>query len=161
MVEVGLDFVLEDFLNINLLVAPVVVAALLLLVALVEAVYVLERLAQWARHLLVEILMVPFAFLHPVLDELLCARLLDVVIKPRQVKFVHAEAHEVEEGLDVVDWGRIRVHPVLSYGGKHRVSLEVLDLPISAPALSRQYMLRQGEVNQIVVPILEADVVEL
>ena len=120
MVEVGLDFVFEDFLNINLLVAPVVVADLLLLglrkllVAFVEAVYVLERLAQWAGHLLVEILMVPFTFLHPVLNELLCARLLDVVIKPRQVKLVHAEAHEVEEGLYVVDWGRVGVHPVLA-----------------------------------------------
>ena len=121
VVKIGLNLILKDFLHINFLVAPVIDASVLLvlgfgqlLVALVKAVDVLECLAQWTWHLLVQILMMPFAFVHSVLDKLLCARLLDVVIKPGQVKLVHAEAHQVEERLDVVDWGRVGVHPVLA-----------------------------------------------
>ena len=121
VVKIWLDLILKDFLHINLLVAPVIDAPVLLvlrfgqlLVALVQAVYVLEGLTQWSRHLLVQILMMPFAFVHPVLNELLCARLLDVVIEPGEVELVHAEAHEVEKGLDVVDWGCVGVHPVFA-----------------------------------------------
>ena len=121
VVKIGLNLIFEDFLHINFLVAPVIDASVLLvlgfwqlLVALVQTVDVLEGLTQWSWHLLVKILMMPFAFAHPVLYKLLCARLLDVVIEPGQVKFVHAEAHEVEEGLDIVDWGRVGVHPVFA-----------------------------------------------
>ena len=121
VVKIGLDLIFEDFLHINFLVAPIIDASVLLvlgfgqlLVALVQTVDVLEGLTQRSWHLLVKILMMPFAFVHPVLYKLLCARLLDVVIEPGQVKLVHAEAHEVEEGLDVVDWRRVRVHPVFA-----------------------------------------------
>ena len=52
--------------------------------------------------------------LEAVLYELIGAFLLDIVIEPGQVEFVHAEADEVEEGLDVVEWSGERVYLVLA-----------------------------------------------
>ena len=59
--------------------------------------------------MLVQVLMMSLMLPHSVIYELLCASLLNIVIKPRQVELIHAEADKVEKGLDVVDRGRIRV----------------------------------------------------
>ena len=45
----------------------------------------------------------PVALLQAILDELIRARLLDVIVEPWQVELVHAEADKVEEGLDIID----------------------------------------------------------
>ena len=55
--------------------------------------HVFERLTQRLRHLLVEILVVALVLPNAVRDELIRARLLDVVVEPRQVELVHAEAN--------------------------------------------------------------------
>ena len=79
------------------------------LVTFIESMYIFKRLAQRSRHLLVQVLMMSLMLPHSVIYELLCASLLNIVIKPRQVELIHAEADKVEKGLDVVDRGRIRV----------------------------------------------------
>ena len=71
--------------------------------------HILKGLAQGSRHLLVQVLMMPFMLPHSVSYELFSACLLYVVIEPRQVELIHAEADKVEKGLDVVDRGRIRM----------------------------------------------------
>ena len=53
--------------------------------------------------------MMPFMLPHSVSYELFCACLLNIVIEPRQVELIHAEADKVEKGLDVVDRGRVRM----------------------------------------------------
>ena len=55
--------------------------------------YILERLAQRSRHLLVQVLMVPLVFTSPIGNELVRTCLLDVIIEPWQVELVHAEAN--------------------------------------------------------------------
>ena len=92
--------------------------------------YVFKRLAERGRHLLVQVLMVPFMLSHSVSYELFSARLLYVVIKPRQVELIHAEADEVEKGLDVVDRGRVRVQIVLTHRSEHSIALEMLYLSV-------------------------------
>ena len=71
--------------------------------------YVFEGLTEGRRHLLVQVLMVSLVLSHSVRYKLFGACLLYVVIEPRQVELIHAEADKVEKGLDVVDWGRVRM----------------------------------------------------
>jgi len=142
-------------------VVPLALRELLQLVALVQTMYILEGLTEWPRHLLVEVLVVPLVLTRPIRDELVSARLLNVIIEPGEVELVHAEADEVEEGLDVIDGRGVRVKLVLAHRREHRITLEVLDL--AAPVddlLRRLYALRQGEVNEVKVAILDADVVK-
>ena len=89
------------------------------LVALMNSVHVLERLTQRLRHLLVEVLVMALMLPDAVRDELIRARLLDVVVEPRQVKLVHAEANQVQKRLNVVDGCRIRVQLVLAQRSEH------------------------------------------
>ena len=63
-------------------------------------------------------------------DELIRARLFDVVVEPRQVELVHAEANQVQKRLNVVDGCRIRVQLVLAQGGEHWVAFEVPDFAV-------------------------------
>ena len=71
--------------------------------------YIFECLAQRSRHLLVQVLVMSFVLSHSVSYELFSACLLNVIIEPRQVELIHAEADKVEKGLDVVDRGRVRM----------------------------------------------------
>ena len=65
--------------------------------------HILEGLTKRRWHLLIQILMMPLVLAHSILYELICASLLDIIVEPRQVELVHAEADKVEEGLDVID----------------------------------------------------------
>ena len=65
--------------------------------------YILEGLTKRRWHLLIQILMMPLVLAHSILYKLICASLLDIIVEPRQVELIHAEADEVEEGLDVID----------------------------------------------------------
>ena len=65
--------------------------------------HILEGLTKRRWHLLIQILMMPLVLAHPILYKLICASLLDIIVEPRQVELVHAEADKVEEGLDVID----------------------------------------------------------
>lgn len=99
-------------------------------------------------------------FLYSVLYELVRACLLDVIVEPGEIKLIHAEANQVQEWLDVVDGGRVRMYLVLPKGRKHGVALEVLDLAVCALLVGLQDVLGKGEVDQVVVPIGDADVVQ-
>ena len=70
---------------------------LLELVTLVQPMHVLKGLAQGRRHLLVEVLVMPFMFPGTIGNELICTCLFDVVIEPGQVEFIHAKADEVQK----------------------------------------------------------------
>lgn len=151
VIEVWLELflLLRRFQVLVLLLRLEVLGRFLQLVPLVESVDVFEGLAEGARHLLVQVLVVPFVLPDPIRDELVCACLLDIIVQPRQVELIHAEADEVEERLDVVDWTRIRIQTVLAHGGEHGVSLEALDTVTRFPLDS----LRQCEVDQVEAPI--------
>ena len=96
---------------------------------------------------------------HAVGNELVCACLLDVVIQPRQVELVHAEAHQIKKRLDVVDGGCVGMCFVFAQGCKHGIAFEVLYLSVSFPDARLQDLLGQGKVNQIIVAIRYADIV--
>lgn len=100
MVEIRLDLLLKHFHDIYAL-APIVLPPLLVatrqLITLIEPMNVLKGLAQWTRHLLVQVLMVSFRLLHSIGNELVRACLLDVIVKPGQIELIHAEANQVEE----------------------------------------------------------------
>lgn len=104
--------------------------------------------------------MVSFVFLDSILDELVGACLLDVIVEPGEVKLIHAETHQVQEWLDVVDWRRVRMYLVLPKGRKHGVSLEVLDLSVCPLLVGLEDVLCECEVNQIIVAIGDANVVQ-
>lgn len=53
------------------------------LIPLVQAMDVLQGLAKWSRHLLVEVLMMAFVLSDSISYKLVCACLLDVVVEPR------------------------------------------------------------------------------
>ena len=130
------------------------------LVPLIEAMDVLERLRKGTWHLLVQVLMVPFMFLDSVLYELVRACLLDVIVEPWQVELIHAETHQVQERLDVVDWRCIWMYLVLSQGSKHGVSFEMLDLAVCSLLVRLQDVLSECEVDQVIVAIRDANVVQ-
>ena len=54
--------------------------------------------------------MVSFLLLEAVFDELIGACLVDVVLEPRQVEFIHTEANEVEQRFDVINRPSCRMH---------------------------------------------------
>ena len=86
MIEVRLDFLLKNLHYINTLISIVLSPLLIILwqrISLVKAMDVFECLAEWTRHLLVQVLMVSLSFVHPILDELVGASLLDVIVEPR------------------------------------------------------------------------------
>ena len=58
---------------------------------------VLEGLAERRRHLLVQVLVVALVLAQSIGDELIRARLFDVVVEPRQIEFIHAEANKIKE----------------------------------------------------------------
>ena len=89
--------------SVLIIVPAVPLGQLLQLISLVQAMHILERLTQRSRHLLVQVLMMPLVLAHSILYKLICASLLDIIVEPRQVELVHAEADKVEEGLDVID----------------------------------------------------------
>ena len=91
--------------------------------------HVLKSLTQRCRHLLIQVLMMPFMLSHSILYELISAGLLDIVIKPGQVKFIHAKADKVKKRLNVINWCGIWMQLVFTDRCKHRVSFEVFDLP--------------------------------
>ena len=62
--------------------------------------YILEGLTKRRWHLLIQILMMPLVLAHSILYKLICASLLDIIVEPRQVELVHAEADKVEKWLD-------------------------------------------------------------
>ena len=68
---------------------------------------VFQGLAERCWHLLVQVLVMTFVLSGTIRDELICACLFDVVIEPWEVKLIHAEAHQVQERLDVINWCRI------------------------------------------------------
>ena len=76
--------------------------------------HVLERLAERSWHLLIQVLVMALVLPNAVRDELIRACLLDVVIEPGQIEFVHAEAYQVQKRFDVVNRHRIGVQLVLS-----------------------------------------------
>ena len=93
----------------TMLVLTLSLRKLLKLVAFIEPVNVFQGLAQRSWHLLVQVLVMSLVLPCPVLYELVCACLLDIVIEPRKVKLIHAEANQVQERFDVIDWSRIRM----------------------------------------------------
>jgi len=104
VVEVWLNLVLKDFHDVSLLLWTIIksIASPLLeilrhLIPLVQPMHIFECLAERPWHLLIQVLVVPLMLLHPTLDKLLRACLLDVVVKPREVELIHTEADEVEK----------------------------------------------------------------
>ena len=106
MIEIGLDLLLHILAVVVarrimpsvLTFVPVVpLGQLLQLIPLVQAMDILERLTQRSRHLLVQVLMMPLLLSCPVGNELVRACLFDVIVKPWQIEFIHAEADEVQE----------------------------------------------------------------
>ena len=93
----------------TMLVLTLSLRKLLKLVAFIEPVNVFQGLAQRSWHLFVQVLMMSLVLLCSVSYELVCACLLDIVIEPRKVKLIHAEANQVQERFDVIDWSRIRM----------------------------------------------------
>ena len=51
-----------------------------------------------------------FLFLEAVFYELIGACLVDVVLEPRQVEFIHTEADEVKQRFDVINRSSCRMH---------------------------------------------------
>ena len=94
--------------------------------------HVFECLAEWRWHLLIQVLVVSLVLPNAIRYELIRAGLLNVIIEPRQVEFVHAEADQVQERFYVIDRHRIRVQLVLSQRRKHRIALKVANLAIDA-----------------------------
>ena len=76
---------------------PLTFQGQVLVVALVQPVDIFQCRCQRCRHSLIQILVVALSLLEPVLDELISARLVDVVLEPWKVEFVHAETYEIEE----------------------------------------------------------------
>lgn len=98
--------------------------------------------------------MVPLMLPRSIRYELVRAGLLDVIIEPREIKLVHAEADEVQERLNVIDGRRIRMQLVLPHRREHRITFEELDLSATVSDLLRRLdALRQCEVNQVVVAV--------
>lgn len=61
------------------------------LVAFVETMHILKGLTEGCRHLLIKILMMSFVFAQSICNKLICASLLDVVVEPGKIKFIHTE----------------------------------------------------------------------
>ena len=68
----------------------------------------------WTRHALVQVLVVSFFLLESVFYELIGTCLVDVVLEPRQVEFIHTETDEVKQRFDVINRPSCRMHVELS-----------------------------------------------
>lgn len=75
------------------------------------------HIAVQVTHILV---CVPLAHLNKVLSVLLS----HVVLQPWEVELIVAEADEIEERFNIVDWVSLSLHVELSHRRKHRVTLQ-------------------------------------
>lgn len=91
----------------------------ILVVTLIQSVNIFQRSRKGAWHLLVQILVVPVFLLETGVNELICRRRVDIVLKPGQVELVHAETEEVEQRLNVVDRAGSWMHIELSDRSEH------------------------------------------
>ena len=128
MIYIGLNFI-RWLIVVQFLISAQSISLLgnlLQLIPLVQSVHVFESLTKGSRHLLIQVLVMSLVLANSIRNELVCACLLYVVIEPGQVKFIHAEADQVQKRLDVVYWTRVRVQLVLAHRSEHRVAFEVL-----------------------------------
>lgn len=121
MIYIGLNFV-RWLIVVQFLISAQSISLLgnlLQLIPLVQSVHVFESLTKGSRHLLIQVLVMSLVLANSIRNELVCACLLYVVIEPGQVKFIHAEADQVQKRLDVVYWTCVRVQLVLAHRSEH------------------------------------------
>lgn len=93
--------------------------------------------------------------MHANADEFIGAWVVDVVLKPWQPEAVHTEAHQVHQRFDVVDRVCASILTKLSNRAKHRVAFE------GGYGVTAFYALGEGEINKVILAVVEADVVQL
>ena len=96
------------------------------------------------------------SLLESIFDELVCTCLIDVVLEPRKIEFVYAEADEVEEGFYIIYRTCCRVHIELPNRWKHGVPFEVFDISWGNVLNA----LGESEIDHVVKTISDADIVK-
>ena len=108
-------------------------------------------------HVLIQVLYVVIRILLTQSDEMLSVLLIYVVLKPRQVKLIVAEADQVKQRFNVVDRERLSLHVEFAHRCEHRIAFQEYHF-IFTSCLNP---LGKSKINQVKVALIEADVIQL